>query len=139
MCHSLFSPSSSRFWFPSGFRSTRQGSPVPPYSTGLPQRLPSTNTSSTQQTEGGFSYPTEKGCETAPPLDTPLHQQVVDKMHNFWTTFRDNFISGLPILPPFLLTRFSTALIRCFEPNSEKVNAAKSYGLIENILDKWQA
>nr|CDS23345.1 hypothetical protein EgrG_000085600 [Echinococcus granulosus] len=102
------------------FQSTRQGSPVPPYSAGSFQRSSSTSSSSAQPSESNFTYPTEKGCETVPLLDTPLHQQVVDKMHKFWTNFRDNFISGLPILPPFLLTRFSTALIRCLEPNSEK-------------------
>ncbi|KAL5106771.1 hypothetical protein TcWFU_004202 [Taenia crassiceps] len=102
------------------FRSTQQGSPVPPYSADMPQRLPNINTSSNQQLDSGDFYPTEKGCETVPPLNIPLHQQVVDKMINFWTTFRDKFISGLPILPPFLLTRFSTALTRCLEPNSEK-------------------
>ncbi|VDM30710.1 unnamed protein product [Hydatigera taeniaeformis] len=102
------------------FKSTRQGSPVPSYSAGIPQQTSSAYTSFTEQVENGLVHPTEKSCETVPSLDISLHQQVVDGIHKFWTTFRDKFISGLPILPPLLLTRFSTALIRCLDPNLEK-------------------
>ena len=98
---------------------------VEPYADESIKKSFSDGSLSTGQSDGCFVYPTEKGCETVPHFEAPINPKDVDGMHKFWNDFRDRFTSGLPIIPPFLLTRFSTALERCLEPNSTEVSFSR--------------
>ncbi len=57
----------------------------------------------------------ERSLQVAWPREQPTLE--------FANRFADRFTSGLPVLPLFLLTRFSTAVARCLDPISGKVSS----------------